>query len=1654
MGKKRWGLNAAARTALTAALAMVLVLTSTPAAAFAGEGDGDGLTHTLTVGSMAAFALGSKTDGEEVPGDDPYFTLMASAKMKIEDKRTKKFADGDTLNGRISFGATGNEKKESIRFTTAQDEAQVTIWWALGKDGGEMAILDKTGKTVAAATSVNAKKDNPFVSKLTLSKKGTYFLTCKNQKNYVFKVQVHEGPVVRGPWADVSAPELKAAEQKDGDIVVTADAAIGLDGGDNLSVDMMDAAGNVVKTQTAAKEGTEQTVKFTPSASGVYTFRASLSREKEESVKAAAEPLSCDFILPLTAPEFKNATNKGAGAVSVKFYSVKEATAYTLSIQDGANAVASKDFAAAGGADKNTATEYAAVFEGLEVGKSYTASVMAKRKRGETIDTSEAKTLEFDVSAEAEQEWSFAAFGTGVTSDDKYCGSEGSVKDGAVTVWDTNSKGKLVPASTDGLSFYYTAIPANKNFTLSATAAPDGKWTFTNGQEGFGLMAADRVGTPGDSSSFWNNSYMASVTKVEYFYDPAARAVTDDSTKEKFSMKLGIGSQEKSGVTAANIANLENNDLTGFSSKMTSLETSAAEKGTGTYNVLAGGFSSDGKAYDAAMSANLSSVRFTIQKNNTGYFVSYTDAAGNTTTKKYYDTKALEQIDKNFVYAGFYASRSFRVKFTDISLTLTDPANDAPAEERPAEYVTPNYQVLSAGTANKAAYTLSFRANADGKLTVAKKDGTVLADGLKVWGGKTADIHVRLAQGVNTYTLTFTPDADYHPGGVSYKKLSSYDTASFDFSVDWKGIGGGNIIHVSQNGVADAAGTADAPVDIYTAVKYVRAGQTIRLAPGTYKLSSPIVVARGIDGTASAPIRMEVAQTGSGENRAVFDFQKKCQGIDFVGNYWYVKDIDCTNSGNALHGITLSGSHDTFENVRTYNNGNTGFQISRYMSSDSRSQWPSYDLIKNCTSFANADKGYEDADGFAAKLTVGDGIVFDGCMAYNNADDGWDLFAKVETGNIGAVTIKNCMAFNNGFGLDGTDEGNGNGFKMGGSSITGYHHLINSVAFGNKAKGIDSNSCPDIQVTNSTSFNNGSFNVAFYTNDAKNTDFCADGVLSFRTDGGVDDQFKLKGSQNKAKVYSASNFYGIGGKTQNFDGTNEKAIVLTADMFENLRVPAKDSYRADPLSVMRSFRAADGRIDIGNLLQLTDSAKAELKKAGIDTAKLGASLNGKQAVYTDASRISGREAGKDTGMSYNGKSLSDGSSSGGGSSRGGSGSSSSGSSSKPSDTNGSKPSGGSISIPAGGTVIVTPKKDSEKTDTGKGGASTADMSKTDASKAPVKPDAAALDNAGAGVADAQETVISVPGNATKETIAAAEAVAEAASDPGKQMVGGTNWNTAVVEEKQAALAIPEAQAFIASHAGQEVSVTVTPKIAVEVKKAEAGKVVLEITPKVEVAVSAGGETKTLTADQKMKVKTAVRVAVPVPAKMAEEGKMLYISHKLDDGRMKYYRGKVTSGILSFYNPDGFSEFTITETEPEGFVDSSVVPVYRLLSPVRGDHLYTTSMAEAVNAVSMGWNQEGVGFTTPVVSDTPVYRLYNPYTGMHLFTTGADERDALAGHGWNYEGIAFYSGGTVAAYRAFNPGSPYGQHNWTTGVSEQDSLKAHGWNDEGVAFYSY
>ena len=129
-------------------------------------------------------------------------------------------------------------------------------------------------------------------------------------------------------------------------------------------------------------------------------------------------------------------------------------------------------------------------------------------------------------------------------------------------------------------------------------------------------------------------------------------------------------------------------------------------------------------------------------------------------------------------------------------------------------------------------------------------------------------------------------------------------------------------------------------------------------------------------------------------------------------------------------------------------------------------------------------------------------------------------------------------------------------------------------------------------------------------------------------------------------------------------------------------------------------------------------------------------------------------------------------------------------------------------------------------------------------------------------------------------------------------------------------------------------------------------------------------------------------------------------------------------------------------------------MYRLYNPNSGEHFYTASAGERNHLISLGWNDEGIGWIAPVSSNTPVYRLYNQYGGEHHYTTSIAERDHLISLGWNDEGIGWYSDDarTVPLYRQYNPNAFANNHNYTTSLSENNWLVSIGWQAEGIGWY--
>ncbi|HFD6904574.1 TPA: LPXTG cell wall anchor domain-containing protein [Enterococcus faecium] len=458
------------------------------------------------------------------------------------------------------------------------------------------------------------------------------------------------------------------------------------------------------------------------------------------------------------------------------------------------------------------------------------------------------------------------------------------------------------------------------------------------------------------------------------------------------------------------------------------------------------------------------------------------------------------------------------------------------------------------------------------------------------------DYQTKLMEGTNEFTFSFTPDKNYPP--EEYVEMASYETKEILHTVDYRKPNY-STVYVTPEGSDTGNGSRQNPLSLTQALRYAYAGQTIVLAPGTYSFERGLTIPKGVNGTRENPIQL-IAEKNPENKRPVLDFKGTGNGMTLFSHYWVLRGFDVTNSAAMQKGLQISGNHNLIEEIHAYRNGNTGIQISG-SSNDPFEAWPAHNLVKNCTSFENADPGFEDADGFAAKLTIGEGNVFDGCIAYHNADDGWDLFAKNETGSIGKVVIKNSVAYRNGWvpGVEG--EGNGNGFKMGGSSLSGPHELINSLSFENLAKGIDSNSGTDIIVNSSTSFNNGSYNVALYTSSAGNTDFHASGILSFRTENlEMREQIRPL-NQNEDQIYHSLNYYWNEREKQS---ENTLGHTVSKDWIESLNTHSQEGQQ--PVT-----RYANGSIHVHGLMQIKPENR-QTEKGRVDGLPLsvGATFDG------------------------------------------------------------------------------------------------------------------------------------------------------------------------------------------------------------------------------------------------------------------------------------------------------------------------------------------------------------------------------------------------------------------------------------------------------------
>ena len=1067
--------------------------------------------------------------------DDGFSALGDNAKAGSAKAQT---------NGKNSAG-TVPDSGCYIKYTAAAN-GELAIDTKIGKGKTFYIVAEDGTKAAEVKNSTDASTYNTVKAKVEAGK--TYYAYLGGATAQIWKVyysQLNKKTVV--DWESVAKPVISKVEAGADGFTVTVEGIVDeYNGAEDIVVTMLHNDGQAGEAVIKRSEGTA-TVNFTAHESGDYTFVATAQRlgcaDKASDVYEVK-----DFILGVKMPTITWAENKGNGEVYLDWVNISDAKDYTLTYK-------------VKGSDESTAVKIDGITEGdytvknLTVGSTYEFSVVANRADGYCSAVSEK---ELSVTADTQKNWYVSTVGSAqetkatITEADGNAqvinianGDTASKKVATVEAKDiTNTTGSMeiqakasgkISDDEDGFSYYYTKVnPEKENFELTATFTVTDASLTPDNQTGFGVVVADTLGvnnwgTPSYVHKYFN--YFSSMMYSSKINAPTMRYITGYTSAD---------TSNKDGVDRVN-NNVKFNQLTG----------------TDMFKV--------GAEYT-----------FTVRKTNDGYEAVATTENGTQTQKLTANDFTSVQEDGTVV-VGVMVARKIGVKITDIKFTTSESKGLA-TSEAVEDKVTPSIRVYSSNTCGAGEYEYTVVPNCAGTLKV-----TGSADGKAISKEVTADEVVRIPVAVNVGSNTIK--AEFEPAAAA--NITSTKTVASETNVTRKVYGeAGQTIIVTPDGKTTGDGTEESPLDINTAVSYAQPGQTILMKNGVY--DKWITINRSVCGTADKPINL-VAESIStdGTDGVVLSGA----GLTIIGSYWHVYGLYVKDSSGV--GIQVSGNYNTIDMCTVNHAANSGIQISRNGGADNYAGiqgklWPTGNLIKNCESFDNCDAGRNDADGFAAKLTCGEGNRFYGCISHNNIDDGWDLYAKSVSGMIGSVTIENCVAYNNGWlttddvTAAGYNYGEGNGFKLGGGYLKGGHKLINCVSFGNHAKGITSNSCPDISITRCTAYNNGnadSYSIGLNTMDSMLKEWKVSGLISM----------------SKADLTAKADLIPF---SQHGD---DNYIYNGSESYNNLGQKATDEWFESVDTTIRPSRNADGTIDMHNLLVIKSGVLSDNVGARLDT---------------------------------------------------------------------------------------------------------------------------------------------------------------------------------------------------------------------------------------------------------------------------------------------------------------------------------------------------------------------------------------------------------------------------------------------------------------------
>lgn len=690
------------------------------------------------------------------------------------------------------------------------------------------------------------------------------------------------------------------------------------------------------------------------------------------------------------------------------------------------------------------------------------------------------------------------------------------------------SRGGKIAAGHDGMTFFYTEIPANRNFQLRATMTitaagphPDNKGskgkpvTSFQQQSGGGILARDILG--------------------EHRKDPAIDGFEELPAVSNFSATGFLGGKiEKNGQRFVYAGTLYRDGQT----------SPLGNVGVGREGVR-----------DVLLEVGLPYV-YLLERTDEGYFSTILSADESVIILPRTSSgnpDLTNRIDNKHIYVGVGMMREGRIIVNQLQLEdhgIHRGATTIP----PAYHSESTLRIKSHNYTTSSEYTLALMTNRDGTVIIHQQD----KDDIRSEIQSTEELYLPLIlnSGTNEIMIEWIDDEEnkqeYHVS-VIYNE---------------RGILASQPLYASPTG--NGSGEIHHPANIADAIQWLQPGQTLYLLDGRY--TTPIIIEENNGGL---PRLYKIIKPANGANVWINTH------ILIQGNYWHLNNllvggtederIDVSGKGtlgNAV--INILGSYNIIEMVITEYGTGTGLNIGN--SGIYKEFFPKYNHILKSESRYNVDPAGNNADGFGAKR-VGPGNYFYQSIAHNNVDDGWDLFNPIDAGASDPVLIEESIAYGNAH----------NGFKIGGEGQPAHHIVRNSLAFQNGMAGFSDNFNPgELILEFNTSADNADQNFLMRDNSIVPPQNKLHGVLSWRKDLSHAKEDYISGS------ISESAFFKNGSILFNqYSITKDDFMSVTPPLYyqrdNNGFIIWGDYMRVRPDSPLRKYIAIDSSLGVKHL---------------------------------------------------------------------------------------------------------------------------------------------------------------------------------------------------------------------------------------------------------------------------------------------------------------------------------------------------------------------------------------------------------------------------------------------------------------------------------------